>query len=70
MPARWTCEEHPASHGSFTQASLDNLAEIDKHTGNPGFLQPVNRYACPRCYADGFSGWMYPTCCRHEQVAA
>lgn len=55
MPNRWTCLDHPASHKSFPQWALDDLAREFPE------LQPRNRYACPQCWAKGDEGWMRPT---------
>lgn len=55
MASRWTCIAHPASHGSFSQKGLDHLAVIAPK------MQPRNRYACPKCIAFDFPGWVRPT---------
>lgn len=58
MPARWTCLEFPASHGSFPQAALDSLSRI---APDMQAAKPFPRFTCPKCWATGFPGWMRPT---------
>lgn len=71
MPARWSCIEHPASHGSFTQEALDHLAKVAPDKQPPRLLErpgmkAERRYSCPHCVAAGKNGQMRVTEITHQ----
>ncbi len=57
MPLAWSCEAFPA-HGSFLQSGIarlqDGITDFQRGIGK------AQRFACPRCCAEGLPGWVRP----------